>query len=110
MYGTESVILSPEGQKRLSRQIARCKHEYLRREEDTMVTLEKAYKIAKRLKPNIDNGTEMSDAFIFGSHEDDFTLGGDGPVVVWKANGEAYNMTYYFSISHGAKEIREFDL
>ena len=39
-----------------------------RKEEDTMVTFDKAYKIAKRLKPNIDNGTEMADAFIFGSH------------------------------------------
>ena len=75
-----------------------------------MVTYEKAYKTAKRLKPNIDHCTEMTDAFIFGSHADDFTFGGDSPVVIWKANGEAYNMTYYFSISHGAKEVRSFDL
>ena len=71
-----------------------------------MVTYEKAYKTAKRLKPNIDHCTEMTDAFIFGSHADDYTFGGDGP----KANGEACNMTYYFAFSHGAKGVRSFDL
>ena len=71
------------------------------------MTYEAALKKAKGLKPNIDNCTEYEDAFIFASHADDFSFGGDGPVVILKESGRAINMVDYTQSSKGAKLIRE---
>ena len=52
-------------------------------------------KKAKKLKPNIDSCTEYEDAFMFSSHADDFSIGGDGPVVILKDSGRAINRVDY---------------
>lgn len=75
-----------------------------------MMTYEKALKKAKKLKPNIDNCMEYSDAFVFGSHADDMNFGGDGPVVILKKNGKAINMVDYLDGSADAELIKTFDL
>lgn len=75
-----------------------------------MITYEEALNIARDLKTNIDNCSEETSAYIFGSHEDDDMIGGDGPVVVLKEEGEAINMTSYIDEFSGEKEIRSFDL
>lgn len=75
-----------------------------------MVSYEKALESARNLKPNVDGCTEMTDAYIFGSTEDEFTIGGDGPVVVMKNNGNAYNMTAYLHRSKGARQIQEIKI
>lgn len=56
-----------------------------------MMNYEAALKKAKRLKPNIDRCAEYETAYSFSSSADDFTFGGDGPVVILKDSGEAIN-------------------
>lgn len=72
----------------------------------TQLTYADALKIAIKLKPNIDNCREHTDAFIFGSHADDMTIGGDGPCVVLKENGQAINMPSY--LDRAGKFVREY--
>ena len=72
------------------------------------MTFEKAEKMARGLKENIDFCREYEDAFIF-SKKDEFSIGGDGPVVILKESGEAINMTGYCDSSN-ASLIREIDL
>lgn len=75
-----------------------------------MIGYEDALKKAKKLKGNIDNCREFSDAYVFGSHADDFSFGGDGPVVILKNSGRAINMVDYTQSSESAELIREFEL
>ena len=72
------------------------------------MTFEKAEKMARQLKENVDFCQEYEDAFIF-SKKDEFSIGGDGPVVILKESGEAINMTGYCDSSN-ASLIREIDL
>lgn len=74
------------------------------------ISYEDAFKKAKELKGNIDNCMEYSDAYVFASHADDLSFGGDGPVVIMKNTGRAINMVDYTQSSSGAKLIREFEL
>jgi len=74
-----------------------------------MITYEAALAKAKLLKPNIDNGAEYPAAYVFGSHEDDNTFGGDGPVAILKKDGRAINMIAFIE-DYGGEIIREFEL
>ena len=60
-----------------------------------MVSFDDAMCRARALKPNIDNCMEYEDAYVFASHADDMTFGGDGPVVILKDSGRAINMVDY---------------
>ena len=75
-----------------------------------MVRFESALKKAKKLKPNIDSCREFTDAYVFASQEDEYSCGGDGPVVVLKDSGKAINMVDYTQTSSDAELIREFEL
>ena len=72
-----------------------------------MITYEEALAKAKSLKPNIDNCGEYEKGYIFGSHEDDESFGGDGPVVILKETGEAVNILEF---EDSGKLIHEFDI
>ena len=60
-----------------------------------MVSYESALKKAKQLKKNIDHCMEYERAYSFSSKEDEFSFGGDGPVVILKENGEAINFVSF---------------
>ena len=75
-----------------------------------MISYEDAFRKAKKLKGNIDNCREFSDAYVFASHADDLSFGGDGPVVILKDSGRAINMVDYTQRSENAELIREFEL
>lgn len=55
-----------------------------------MITLQEAYEIAKKVKPEIDNVQEWEKAWVFGCMKDnDYEMGTRYPVVVYKEGGEA---------------------
>ncbi|MEE1275003.1 MAG: hypothetical protein UHI81_10950 [Olegusella sp.] len=60
---------------------------------------------ARRVKHGITNYVEYEDAFIFG--DDVMEIGGSGPVVVLKDNGDCVNMPYYVSTSHDLEVVSE---
>lgn len=73
------------------------------------ITLFEAEKIARELNPDIDRCSEYSDAFIFSKYADVRTIGGPGPVIVMKKNGQVHDMSWY--IDEGTLElINEFEL
>ncbi len=74
-----------------------------------MVSYEQAYEIAKKLKPNIDACDEYSDAFLFKTKADEWTIGGESPCVVLKENGNAITQLEYFD-KYEARHIRGFDI
>lgn len=77
-------------------------------QKNSPLTYAEALKIAFKLKPNIDNCRENTDAYVFGSHADDCSIGCDGPVVIIKETGRAINMTDYLGDFSGTfvKEIK----
>ncbi len=76
-----------------------------------MVNYEAALKKAKRLKPNIDRCAEYEKAYSFSSKADEFTIGGDGPVVVLKDSGQAINFIDFLeSPAYTGKPTQEFEL
>lgn len=75
-----------------------------------MITFEKAYEIAKQLKPNIDGCTEYENGFVFGfSGDDDFIGGNHTPCVILKKDGRAVTMSY-FVIDGTGEEIRDIEI
>ena len=74
------------------------------------ISFKKALRIAKRVKPNVDCCTEMTDAYLFGCSKDDWAMTGEGPVAVLKDGGEVYDLATYRAISRFAREIRTYDL
>lgn len=74
------------------------------------VTFEEAFEIAKELKEKIDYCDETGNAFIFGAEEERYTIGGNSPVVVIKADGKAIDMTHYVSFYPNSETIRTIDL
>lgn len=59
-----------------------------------MITYEEAVKIAKEYRPEIDNGMEDNNAYIFGCRSDEGKVGPQ-PVVVMKDTGEVMLMPEY---------------
>ena len=59
-----------------------------------MLSFESALAIAKQLKRNIDYCTEYENAYSFSCKEN-FSFGGDGPVVIMKDSGEAINFVSF---------------
>ena len=74
-----------------------------------MITYEKAYKIAKSLKPNADACVEYENAYMFKTKADEWSIGEDGACVILKKNGKAISQTLYFD-KYGSDFVREFDL
>ncbi len=74
-----------------------------------MITFEEAVQKAKKLKPNIDGGTEWENGYVFSNHKEGKNIGGPSPVVILKKNGEAVNMPY-FVMSGTGKMLRDFEL
>ena len=75
-----------------------------------MITYEQALEVAKENKKNgFDACDEYSDAWVFKTRADEFTIGGESPCVVLKENGKAINLVEYFD-RYEAEHIREFDI
>lgn len=74
-----------------------------------MVSYEEALALAVKLKPNIDACDEYDQAFLFKCKEEEWLIGGDGPIVVLKETGKAINQIAFFD-DCGPKLIRSFDL
>lgn len=75
-----------------------------------MITYEEALKKAKQIKPNINNGAEMTSAFIFGYDSGEWEEGGNNtPVVILKDSGKAITMPYYNAHYTKDKEIKVFN-
>lgn len=72
-----------------------------------MITYEEALKSAKALKRRIDYCVEYSDGYLFGWKDHDNFVGGNGPIVVLKTDGEKVNEVEYY-LEHDAKEVRRF--
>lgn len=73
-----------------------------------MVTYKEALESAKSLKRKIDYCVEYTDGFLFGWKNNDDFVGGNGPCVILKANGDSVNVIEYYG-GYEAKEIRRFD-
>ena len=74
-----------------------------------MVNYEQAIAIAKELKRNIDHCEERTDAYVFTSEADKWSIGGDGACVVLKENGRAINMIEYID-NHKGTKVRDFEV
>ncbi len=76
-----------------------------------MITYDEALIIAKREKPNTDNCTEYSDAYVFSAHEDSMYIGGYGhaPIVIMKEDGKLMSFPEYIAKGSGEEE-RRFEL
>ncbi len=72
-----------------------------------MIDEKKAIEIAKGCDPDIDNGEETENAYIFGNSKN--MSFDDSPVVVLKADGSVMNMTAYLC-ECPRKTIREFKI
>lgn len=74
-----------------------------------MVSYEEAKKIAFNLKKNITDCAEYTDAYIFSSIDDEYTIGGSGPVVIIKKTGRAVNMIAYTDMlaEPGSRFVRD---
>ena len=70
-----------------------------------MITYEQARKKAFEEKDDITRCVEFSDAWLFKSDEDEYTIGGFGPIIVLKETGQAVNPTYYYDDLHGGTEV-----
>lgn len=75
-----------------------------------MVSFDDAMCRARALKPNIDNCMEYEDAYVFASHADDLSFGGDGPVVILKDSGRAINMVDYTQETKNTALLRRYEL
>lgn len=73
-----------------------------------MITYEQALKKAQKLNKSINYCMEYTDAFVF-SDKDSEEIGGNGPVVIMKKDGEAVNMAYYVNNSEG-DYVKAYDL
>ncbi|MBR4656549.1 MAG: hypothetical protein IKO68_08300 [Oscillospiraceae bacterium] len=73
-----------------------------------MVSYDEALAIAKKLKKNVDACDEYADAYVFKNRDEEYMIGGSGPVVVLKENGRAINQVEYFSRER--THIREFNI
>lgn len=71
-----------------------------------MVSYAEAVEAARKCWDQIDYVEEEPDAFIF-SKKDDFSFGGNGPVVVLKDSGRCINMVNYLDEGHDATTLRE---
>lgn len=72
-----------------------------------MIEFSEAKRLALSCWGEVDYCMEYADAFIF-SKKDDLSFGGNGPVVVLKANGRCINMVSYIEdMSDGSRPIRE---
>lgn len=75
-----------------------------------MISYDEALAKAKELKPDIDNGTEYENGFVFGCTKDDMYEGGNhAPVVILKADGKAVTMPW-FVINGTGEEVRTFEV
>lgn len=74
-----------------------------------MVSYEEALAIAGELKANIDACDEYDQAYLFKCKEEEWLIGGDGPVVVLKESGKAINQLVFFD-DYGPELIRSLDL
>ena len=70
-----------------------------------MINYEDALLKAKELKDDIDTCTEYDKGYLFSSETDKFSIGGDGPVVIMKENGNAINQTSFYD-TYNPKEIK----
>ena len=73
-----------------------------------MITYEQALKKAQKLNKSVNYCMEYTDAFVFSDKNDD-DIGGNGPVVIMKSNGDAVNMAYYVNTSEG-DYVKAYDL
>lgn len=73
------------------------------------MTYEEALKIAKSLKPGADACDEYDTAFVFKTKSEEWALGGDGPCVILKRNGNAIGQTEFYD-RYGGTLIRSFDI
>ncbi len=75
-----------------------------------MVEYEEALKKAKELKPEIDNGSEYQNGYVFGFTGDDDYMGGNhAPVAIRKSDGKALAMSAFLADGMG-DHIRDFTL
>ena len=74
-----------------------------------MISYETALSIAKKRKPEIDNGAEYENAFVFGSHADDNCIG-PGPVAVRKEDGKCVPMMELLVRDGLGECLKEFEL
>lgn len=66
-----------------------------------MVGYEEALAAAKKLKSFIDTCDEYTNAYVFKSEADRFSIGGDGPCCILKKDGRAVNFTEYIDVYAG---------
>lgn len=71
-----------------------------------MLTYEQALAKARTLKPKINGCTEFKGAYAFYDDSDEYTIGGDSPVIILKDTGEALNFAAY-AFKHGHEVIGE---
>ena len=76
-----------------------------------MVDFEKALKIIRERRPDVDQGVEYENGFMFSSKADEEYEGGYGhtALVVLKDSGKIIPM-YEFSTNGAGELIREFDI
>ena len=72
-----------------------------------MITFEQAVEIAKESKPEIDQGTEYENCYIFGYSGDEYSIG-PSPVVVLKEDGKLLLMVEFEADT--GEEIKSFEL
>ena len=71
-----------------------------------MVSFTEAVERARGCWDQVDYVVEEPDGFIF-SKKDDFSFGGNGPVVVLKNDGRCINMVDYLDEGHDTTVLRE---
>ena len=78
---------------------------------NTSISYEDALEIAREHKDNIDNCIEYENGYVFGAHEDSYSIGGYGhtPVVVRKEDGSVTRMPEFEAKGTG-EEISVFGI
>lgn len=78
-----------------------------------MITYEKAYKEAAKLRQDINYGTEFEKGYLFGNTDDENYTGGAGhtPVIILKKDGKAVNApTFFMTIGSGEIVLEDFKI
>ena len=75
-----------------------------------MITFEEALTIAKKIRPDIDGGTEFEKGYVFSRTGDDKYVGGPhSPVCILKSDGTRLPVVE-FMMGHPGEIVKEFDL
>lgn len=76
-----------------------------------MITFEEATKKAKKVRPDVDGGTEFENGYMFSGKDDgEYKQGfGHTPVCIRKKDGQVVPITS-FMLGNPGEEIRNFEL